>query len=86
MKQKFKMVALRFLGVLFLLGGILGLFLPFLQGIAMIIIGIYLITLGHPTAHGHIRRHLRRAPPLMRMLDATDDKVRAWLGLPPRAD
>jgi uncharacterized membrane protein YbaN (DUF454 family) len=86
MKQKLKMASLRLLGALILLGGILGLFLPFLQGVAMIILGVYLLTLGHPTAHTHIRKRLYRAPSLVRMLDSIDDRVRRWLGLPPREE
>ena len=47
------------LGVSFIIVGVIGIFLPFIQGILFIIIGLYLLSIGSPKAHAHVVRHYR---------------------------
>lgn len=73
---------LRALGAMLVPVGIVGLFIPLLQGVLFLILGIYLLTLGYPNAHARIRKYLRHTPPLLRMFDSLDKRVREWLKLP----
>lgn len=81
MRQRIKMSALRVLGVALVIAGIAGLFLPVLQGILFILLGLYLVTLGNTSFHERLRSHASRAPSLLEAFDAFDRKVRRWIGL-----
>ena len=48
------------LGVSFIIVGVIGIFLPFLQGILFILIGLYLLSIGSPKTHAHVVHHYRR--------------------------
>ncbi len=73
---------LRALGAMLVPVGIVGLFVPLLQGVLLLILGIYLLTLGYPNAHTRIRKYLRTTPFFLKTFDSLDRRVRGWLKLP----
>ena len=52
------------LGASFIAAGVVGVFLPFIQGILLIVIGLYLLSLGSPKAHAYLTRLYRRGKEL----------------------
>jgi len=51
-----------FIGLIFLFFGVIGLFLPFLQGILFIAIGLLLLSTYSPTLREWVERHTRKYP------------------------
>lgn len=62
MDNGFVRVALQIGALILLIGGVIGLFLPFLQGIVMIVLGLYLLSISSATFKAHMDRHLSRYP------------------------
>jgi len=62
MLKQTKRVAVLMVGVIFVLFGILGLFLPFLQGILFLIIGLLLLSAYSPTLREWMQTHTRKYP------------------------
>jgi len=48
-------IVLTVLGYAFIAFGVMGLFLPFLQGILFVFIGLYLLSIGSPRAHNFLQ-------------------------------
>lgn len=69
MKEGAKRIWIVILGFLFLLLGIAGLFLPFLQGILFLLIGLYLLSKTSPLAKKLLNRLQARFPRVARQLD-----------------
>ncbi len=63
----------------FLLLGIAGLFLPVLQGILFITIGLIILTRVHPWARAAVVRLRRRFPAVNRSYHAALAKARRWM-------
>ena len=61
-------------GCLLVVLGLLGLFLPFLQGVLFLLVGLYLLSLDWPRAR-LLRRKLRLRYPA---LAARSDEAQAW--------
>ena len=70
-----KRTALLVLGILFLLLGVVGLFLPFLQGVLFLIIGFLLISICVPQVREWMMSHTRKYPALHDKVE----KIDAWL-------
>jgi uncharacterized membrane protein YbaN (DUF454 family) len=66
-------------GWVFLLAGIAGLFLPILQGILFILIGLVILSTEYIWAHHLLRRLHERFPKLARPLQIARDKARRWI-------
>ncbi|MDA8234697.1 MAG: tellurium resistance protein TerC [Clostridia bacterium] len=79
MKAKIKSLIIQILGWLFILLGILGLFLPFLQGILFILIGLYLLSHQSPWAKNLLRKIRSRFPKLAKTLDQAKAKNRKFM-------
>ena len=60
--KHFKRTALQVLGFLCLIAGIIGLVLPFMQGLLLIILGLVLISVSTPSVKHHIERFTHRHP------------------------
>ncbi|MHB8170617.1 MAG: PGPGW domain-containing protein [Thermincolia bacterium] len=69
MKAKIKSLITQIFGWLFILLGIAGLFLPFLQGILFILIGLYLLSHESPWAKKLLYKLRLRFPKLAHALD-----------------
>ncbi len=73
-----KNIIIALLGYIFIGTGVLSIFLPFLQGILFIVIGVYLLSVGSPKVHKKL--HLAylafkvRFPKIARMLEKVEKK------------
>lgn len=65
-------VVLTALGYAFLLLGVLGLFLPFLQGALFIIVGLLLLSRHSPWAHRLLERFKARHPAARRVVEEAE--------------
>jgi uncharacterized membrane protein YbaN (DUF454 family) len=72
-------VALLGLGWLSVLIGIAGLFLPGIQGILTIAIGIALLSLGSESLHRFLHYRLRRWPRIWRPIESFRVRLHKWL-------
>lgn len=63
------------LGIVFIILGLLGLVLPFLQGILFLIIGFILLSFCFPKVRFLIKKHTEARP----HLSPTINKIEAWI-------
>ncbi|HET6512032.1 MAG TPA: PGPGW domain-containing protein [Candidatus Kapabacteria bacterium] len=75
MKRLLKLSA----GWLFIILGILGLFLPFLQGFLFLLIGLFILAQELPWAARLLERLKQRFPKITQMMHDADDYVRKFL-------
>ncbi|OGC80991.1 hypothetical protein A2943_03155 [Candidatus Adlerbacteria bacterium RIFCSPLOWO2_01_FULL_51_16] len=80
MKYHIKRITIFALGIIFLVFGVLGLFLPFLQGFLFIAIGLLLLSLYSPTLREWVETHTRRWPKLHSIVGKTDAWLRRTIG------
>ncbi len=76
-KGRLKRTVIYIVGWTFILVGILGLFLPILQGILFILVGLILLSSVSPWAERLLHRLKRRFPRISSKLDAAAPKARA---------
>jgi uncharacterized protein len=69
MNARIKRIAVWWLGWLFIILGILGLFLPILQGILFLLVGLYLLSAESPWAARLLSRIRDRFPRLSKKFD-----------------
>lgn len=75
---RLKPILMQGLGYTFLVLGVLGLFLPFLQGFLFLFVGLIILA-RHATWARRLLDHLRaRSPRLNRAIDASERKLHAW--------
>jgi uncharacterized membrane protein YbaN (DUF454 family) len=79
MAQMFKKIAVIVVGWAFLLLGIVGLFLPILQGVLFILIGLIILSTEYVWAHRLLTRLKTKFPRLGRAADAASEKATAWM-------
>lgn len=78
MKARLKKIGLLVLGWTFIVLGIAGLFLPVLQGILFLVIGLLILSTEYVWAH-HLLQKLRdRFPAVATQLDKAKEKARRW--------
>ena len=82
MLKQTKRVAVLMVGVIFVLFGILGLFLPFLQGILFWIIGLLLPSAYSPTLREWMQTHTRKYPKVHYWVLRAEAWVERILGKP----
>lgn len=80
MKETLRRVAVQVVGWAFILLGIAGLFLPVLQGILFILIGLLILSRDSPMARRVLHWLRERFPKVARQLDAAGARSRALLG------
>jgi uncharacterized protein len=73
-----KMILLQALGYTFLVLGVFGLFLPFLQGFLFILIGLVILARHAEWAHRLLERFKAQHPKAAEMIDRADAKAAAW--------
>lgn len=81
MKRYAKRAVIDSIGWLFVLLGVVGIFLPFLQGVLFILVGIYILSLHSTWAHKLLVRLKMRYPRVGGKIDAADHRIRKFLGL-----
>ena len=73
-----KIILLQALGYTFLVLGVLGLFLPFLQGILFILIGLIILARHAAWAHRLLERFRAHHPKAAEVADRAEAKAAAW--------
>jgi len=68
--------------------GVAGLFLPFLQGVLLLLVGLSILSSEYVWAHKLLQKLRERFPSLSSRLEAARRRARAWLKriVPPGAD
>ena len=82
MLKQTKRAAVLIVGVLFVLLGLLGLFLPFLQGIIFLVIGALLLSAYSPTLREALQSHTRNYPRLHYWVLRAEAWIERILGKP----
>ena len=75
-----KRVLVLMVGWSFVLLGIAGLFLPILQGILFILIGLLILSTEYIWAHHLLERLRARSPRLSALIDLAKEKAHQWMG------
>ena len=86
MNVQLKRVLVLIVGWAFILFGIVGLFLPILQGVLFIIIGLVILSSEYAWAHHLLSKVRMRFPKISRVADQASEKARAVLSRIFRAD
>ena len=73
-----KRIAILALGWVFILFGIVGLFLPILQGILFLLIGLALLSIESVTARRLLERLRARYPGLSEKFDLAEQRATRW--------
>jgi uncharacterized membrane protein YbaN (DUF454 family) len=66
-------------GWIFILLGIVGLFLPMLQGVLFLLVGLIILSSEYVWAHNLLNKIRNRFPKLGRTADRATEKATAWL-------
>ena len=77
-RQRVKVIALQITGYLFLVLGVLGLFLPFLQGVLFILIGLLILARHAPWAHNLLERFRDQHPRAAELIERAETTMLAW--------
>lgn len=80
MKAQVKRVILLVVGWAFVLLGIAGLFLPILQGILFLLIGLFILSSEYVWAHHLLHRLKQRFPHIAEQFDHAKERAEAWVG------
>lgn len=79
MKKQVKRLALLLVGWAFVLLGIAGLFLPVLQGILFLLIGLFILSSEYVWAHKLLHKLKQRFPRMAAQLDQAKERAEAWM-------
>jgi uncharacterized protein len=77
-KWQTKRVLVLVVGWAFILLGIAGLFLPFLQGVLFLLIGLAILSTEYVWAHHLLRRLGERFPRLAARIEQARERARGW--------
>mgnify|MGYP001603938073 CR=1 FL=1 len=80
MHKQVKKVLLLTIGVIFIIFGLVGLVLPFLQGILFLIIGLMLLSLYSPTIRHHIKKHAQKSPHALSLVNKVENWIAKFIG------
>lgn len=70
------------LGIIFIALGIVGLFLPFLQGVVLLVLGIYLCSFSFPRVRARLYGFLTPFPRVIALGQRTDAHIKRLFRLP----
>ena len=73
-----KRILLLIVGWAFILLGIIGLFLPVLQGVLFLLIGLMILSGEYVWAHHLLRKLKLKFPGIARQLDRAEARAKAW--------
>lgn len=79
MNRHAKRILILIVGWFFVLLGIAGLFLPILQGVLFILIGLIILSSEYVWAHHLLQRIKEKFPRIGRVADEAAEKARGWL-------
>ncbi len=78
MNRRLKRIVILIVGWAFILLGIAGLFLPILQGVLFILIGLIILSSEYVWAHHLLKRIKERFPKLGHIADEATEKAKSW--------
>ncbi len=76
---RLKRILVLITGWLFLLLGVAGLFLPILQGVLFILIGLIILSSEYVWAHHLLKKLKERFPRVASVADRASEKANAWM-------
>jgi uncharacterized protein len=79
LKTYTKRILVLIVGWAFILLGILGLFLPVLQGVLFLVVGLIILSSEYVWAHRLLTKVRERFPKIGRTADLATEKASAWL-------
>lgn len=79
MKAQIKHILIQIVGWIFVALGVLGLFLPILQGVLFLFIGLAILSTEYAWAHHLLSKVRERFPRLSRTADEATEKASAWI-------
>jgi uncharacterized membrane protein YbaN (DUF454 family) len=79
MRARAKRIAIEVVGWAFILLGVAGLFLPVLQGILFLLIGLFILSTQYAWAHRLLHRLRERFPKIAQQLDKAKAKAERWV-------
>jgi hypothetical protein len=79
MRTRVKRIAIEVAGWTFVVLGIAGLFLPVLQGILFLLIGLFILSTQYAWAHRLLHRLRERFPKIAEQLDKAKAKAERWM-------
>ena len=78
MRARVKRVAIEIVGWMFILLGIVGLFLPVLQGILFLLIGLFILSTQYEWARRLLDKTRERFPKIAAQFDKAKEKASRW--------
>ena len=75
MIKKIKQTIILIIGIIFIILGLLGLALPFLQGFLFLFIGFIILSIYSSSVHKWIQTHTKRYPKIY----ALAERIEAWI-------
>lgn len=79
MRARVKRIAIEVFGWIFIVLGIAGLFLPVLQGILFLLIGLFILSTQYAWAHRLLHRLRERFPTVAEKFDKAKTKAERWV-------
>lgn len=86
MNPRFKQIGAIVLGWTFIVLGILGLFLPFLQGILFLLIGLLILSTEYVWAHKLLHKLRMRFPTIAAHMDNARERVERYMKKKPKTE
>jgi len=80
MQKQAKKIIILTVGIIFIIFGILGLVLPFLQGILFLAIGFFLLSLYFPKSFEWMDKHTQKYPKLQEKIKKFEIWARKFIG------
>ncbi|MEK7190548.1 MAG: hypothetical protein AAB661_02175 [Patescibacteria group bacterium] len=80
MQKKAKKVLVLTIAIIFIVLGLIGLVLPFLQGILFLAIGLFLLSLYSPSTRLWIEKHTEKYPRLFAIVKKVDNWLTKIIG------
>ena len=80
MKNRIKRFAVLTVGIIFIILGLLGLVLPFLQGIIFLAIGFFLLSFYFPKSYLWIEKHTEKYPQLSSKIKRAEIWIKNFIG------
>lgn len=80
MQKKTKKVLVLAVGIIFIILGLFGLVLPFLQGILFLIIGFMILAVYFPKIRLYIQKHAQKSPHFFALINKAENWIAKFIG------
>lgn len=80
MQKQAKKILILTMGFVFIILGLVGLVLPFLQGILFLIIGFLILSLYFPSIRHHIQKHAQKSPHALSIVNKAEKWIAKFVG------